>query len=146
VSQPREFWILKQEGAKDLVFQRKPFHHASDELIHVIEKSAYDELKAFADEQTLRANDYACKLDEKHAENDALKAENERLNEQVMLSARLASKDQAKIDKLAEQVKVLSDALIDAVDTIHGEFCGSGRHHDLCSVPSEALEKVRGMR
>jgi hypothetical protein len=46
MKKPREFWIFKRNGASDIVFDRPMRTVERDETVHVIEKSAYDELNA----------------------------------------------------------------------------------------------------
>jgi hypothetical protein len=50
------------------------------------------------------------------------------------------SEYEARIAELEAENKRLREALEDAIDTIHSEFCGSGKHHPLCESPRRALE------
>lgn len=62
-------------------------------------------------------------------------------NETMELSFRFGFDAALKLME-RERVKPLRDALKDASDTIHGEFCGSGQHHPLCKPLLETLSQV----
>lgn len=57
--------------------------------------------------------------------------------------------DRDKLTRLEAENKILREILESAIDVIHGEYCGTGDHHDVCKTYRTALEsadRIRGVK
>ena len=109
----REWTLNGWDGPADSVDASSPVQLCKHESVTVVEKSEYDKLRRERDELRMLYNQGLKYLDERNAEVDRLKGENEELKKKVLEFRRSMStngqRKQEEIDTLRAEVERLED-------------------------------------